>query len=209
MSGADAAAPRALLSDLDGVLVDSTVAVERSWRAFAARHGLDGNAVIEHAHGIPSAAVIAHVAPHVDVAAEAERVEREQVDDVAGVRALPGARELLEAPPARFAVVTSCTAALAAARLAAAGLPTPAILVTADRLRRGKPDPEGYLMAAGLLGVDPAACLVLEDAPAGVAAGRAAGMTVAAVLSTHAASDLGEAHHVVAGVSEALALLAA
>lgn len=198
---------RALLSDLDGVLVDSTTAVERSWRAFARREALDPDAVVAHAHGVPSRAVIERVAPHLDAAAEARRVEREQVQDPAGATALPGAHALLTAPPRRFAVVTSCTDSLARGRLAAAGLPVPEVLVTADTLRCGKPDPEGYLAAAARLGVTPRDCVVVEDAPAGVAAGLAAGMTVVAVLTTHAAGELAAAHARVDGLPEALALL--
>ena len=104
--------------------------------------------------------------------------------------------------PDRIAVVTSCTGDLARARLAAAGLEPPAVLVTADRLRRGKPDPEGYLLAARELGADPAGCVVLEDAPAGIEAGRAAGMRVVGVLTTHAPEALSAADERVATVAD-------
>jgi len=179
----------AVLSDLDGVLVDSTGSVERTWRAWAARVGLPESALEGRMHGHPSAQVIAMVAPELDVARESAWVEAAQVDDAEGVQALPGAAELL-ARTAPFAVVTSCTPALAASRLAAAGLPTPAHLVTIDRVARGKPAPDGYLLGARELGVEPSRCAVVEDAPAGVEAGKAAGMTVFAVLTTHPAEAL-------------------
>ncbi len=182
----------AVLSDLDGVLVDSTGSVERTWRAWAARVGLPESALEGHMHGHPSAQVIAMVAPELDVARESAWVEAAQVDDVEGIQALPGAAELL-ARSGPLAIVTSCTPALAASRLGAAGLPTPAHLVTVDRVARGKPAPDGYLLAARELGVDPARCVVVEDAPAGVQAGKAAGMTVLAVLTTHPEAALGAA----------------
>ena len=187
--------PRAILSDLDGVLVDSGAAIERAWRGFAATHGLDAEHVLAQSHGRRSVDLIRLVAPHVDAPAEAARIEREEIEHTAGLRALPGARELAESvPTGRFAVVTSGTRALAEARLRAAGLAVPHVLVTADDVVAGKPDPAGYLCAAALLGVDPAHCLVLEDAPAGVEAGLAAGMTVIGVLTAGDESSLRNAH---------------
>ena len=187
--------PEAVLSDMDGVLVDSTAVIERTWRGFAARHGLDPEYVLAQSHGRRARDLIALVAQHLDVAAEAARVAQEEIDAAGEVRPLPGARELLAAvPPARFAVVTSSPRPLAIARLRAAGLTVPQVLVTGDDVENGKPDPAGYLRAAELLGVDPAHCIVLEDAPAGVEAGRAAGMTVVAVLTTNDPSALNRAH---------------
>ena len=187
--------PRAVLSDLDGVLVDSGAAIEQSWRRFAARHGLDAGNVVAQSHGRRSVDLIRLVAPHLDAEAEAARIEQEEIDGARALRALPGARELVEAVPAgRFAVVTSGSRPLAVARLRAAGIAVPDVLVTAELVENGKPDPEGYLRAAALLGVDPAHSVVLEDAPAGVEAGLAAGMTVIAVLTTHDESSLQEAH---------------
>jgi sugar-phosphatase len=187
--------PLAVLSDLDGVLVDSGASIERTWRAFAEQHGLDPAIVLAESHGRRSIDLIRLVAPHLDAFAEAAEIERQEIENVDGLQPLPGARDLVAAVPAdRFAVVTSGSCALAVARLRAAGLPVPKVLVTAEHVENGKPHPAGYLRAAALLGVDPADCLVLEDAPAGVAAGLAAGMTVIAVLTTNSESALRHAH---------------
>jgi sugar-phosphatase len=185
----------AVLCDLDGVLVDSGEAVEAVWREWAHDQGLDGEAVARASHGVPTREVIAAVAPELSTAEEAERVE--QLHAATGGAALPGAAELLAAVPAeRLAIVTSGSAPLAAARLESAGLPEPAILVTSDAVRRGKPAPDAYLVAAQALGADPFGCVVIEDAPAGVRAGRAAGMTVWAVTTTHPEGELAEADRI-------------
>ena len=197
--------PGAVLSDMDGVLVDSWTAIERTWRRFAQRHGLDPEVVLAASHGRPTIDVIRAVAPHLDADAEAAAIDREQIAEVDGLRALPGARELVESVPAgRFAVVTSASRPLAESRLRAAGLPVPDVLVTADEVENGKPDPAGYLRAACLLGVDPAHSVVLEDAPAGVEAGIAAGMTVIGVLTTNSESALRSAHSRVPDLSALL-----
>jgi sugar-phosphatase len=191
--------PRAVLSDLDGVLVDSTGSTTRAWLSFAERNGLDPELILAEMHGRRSEDLVRLVAPGLDAPREAADVERRQTDDSDDVRALPGARELIAAiPPDRFAIVTSCPEPLARARLRAAGLPVPEVLITSERVAAGKPDPEGYVNAARTLGIDPAHCLVLEDAPVGVAAGLAAGMTVFAVATTHAEADLHAAHRRVA-----------
>lgn len=188
------AAAHALLVDLDGTLIDSEAAVRRAWSSFAHRHGLDPSHVTRVAQGRPSRETIRALLPGVgDLAAETDRFERDEVADVDGVVALPGARELLAAPRP-LAIVTSCTTALARARLRAAGLPEPAVLVTADAVTRGKPDPEPFLLGARRLDVAVERCVVLEDAPAGIAAGRAAGATVIALPTTHRAEDLRGAH---------------
>jgi sugar-phosphatase len=190
--------PQAILSDLDGVLVDSGASVERAWRRFAARHGLDAEQVLARSHGRRTVDLIRLVAPHLDAEAETRRIEREEIESAAGLHALPGARELVDSVPAeRFAIVTSGTRALAVARLRAAGLPVPQVLVAAEEVEHGKPDPSGYLRAAELLGVDPARGVVLEDAPAGIEAGLAAGMTVIAVSTTYPESALRRADTVV------------
>jgi mannitol-1-/sugar-/sorbitol-6-phosphatase len=195
-----------VLSDLDGVLVDSHASIMRAWRWWAERHELGDGALDAVEHGRPSGEVIAAMAPRADARAESRALDLRQAADTEGVVALPGAAELLARfGPDRVAIVTSCTAPLAEARLRAAGLTAPAVLVTADRLARGKPDPEGYLLAARELGADPADCVVLEDAPAGVEAGRAAGMRVVGILTTHAPEHLAAADERVASVAEWLA----
>ena len=198
--------PGAVLSDMDGVLVDSWTAIKRTWTRFAHRHGLDPEVVLAASHGVPTIDVIRTVAPHLDASAEAAAVEREQIEEVEGLRPLPGARELVASLPAgRFAVVTSASRKLAESRLRAAGLPVPDVLVSSDDVEHGKPSPAGYLRAACLLGVDPAHSVVLEDAPAGVEAGVAAGMTVIGVLTTNPASALREAHSRVPDLAALLA----
>jgi mannitol-1-/sugar-/sorbitol-6-phosphatase len=191
---------RFVLSDLDGVLVDSGDAVERVWREWAVGHGIDPDDVARASHGVPSPAVLDRVAPHLHTPAEIDRIEA--LHAATGGRALPGAAELLARE--RVGVVTSCSPPLAAARLAAAGLPTPRVLITSDATVRGKPHPDPYLAGAAALGADPADCLVIEDAPAGVAAARAAGMTVWAVTTTHTADELAAADRVVADLREVL-----
>jgi sugar-phosphatase len=184
-----------LLCDLDGVLVDSTAAIARVYRAWARSHGLDEDHVVATAQGRPAREVVRSCAPALDADAESVLVEAAHEADQDGVVAIAGAADLLTtATPKRLAVVTSCTKSLARARFRAAGLPRPRVLVTADMLTRGKPDPEGYLRAAAALGVvDTAVCVVIEDAPAGVAAGLAAGMKVIGVLTSHAPEELGAA----------------
>lgn len=181
----------AICFDMDGTLVDSTAVVERNWRRFADRHGLDAESLLGRVHGIRSSDAIAIVAPWLDARAEAARLDADEADDVAGLREVPGARRLLASlPDDAWAVVTSAGRRLAAARLTAAGLPLPGVLVGGEDTPAGKPDPGGYLAAAGRLGVAPADCLVVEDVPAGVAAGRAAGMLVVGITTTHPAAAL-------------------
>ena len=195
----------AVISDLDGVLVDSSAPTVRSWRAWGDRHGLDGAAIQAGNHGRPARAVIAE---HVDaskVESEAALLAHAETTDTEGVVAMPGAGDVLALP--RVAIATSCTAPLARARLAAAGLPEPDVLVTSDQVEHGKPAPDPYLLAAERLGVDPTACVVLEDAPAGIEAGRAAGMTVWAVATTHEPEALTAAQRVAGGLPEHLAAL--
>jgi sugar-phosphatase len=205
------ARPEGILSDLDGVLLDSGAAIEDAWHAWARERVVDPARLEGLMHGRPSAQVVSLVAPELDSAAEAAWVDDFLLADAGHVRVLPGARELL-APGVGMpvAVVTSCTRALATARFAASGLPEPGVLVTADDVRAGKPDPEGYRAAAAGLGVHPARCVVLEDAPAGVAAGLAAGAPVIGLATTHAPEELTRAGAaaVVGSVREALALLA-
>jgi mannitol-1-/sugar-/sorbitol-6-phosphatase len=192
-----------VLADLDGTLIDSFASVRRAWRAWAQRHGVEVAALEATMHGRPSAEVIAEFAPQLDPVAESAAIDLAQANDSADVAALPGAAALLNDGGlfAGVAVVTSCTVPLLTARMAAAGLRRPAVVVTPERVGSGKPDPEGYLLAAAELGADPAACVVLEDAPAGIEAGRRAGMHVVGVLTTHEAAELAGADELVADVA--------
>lgn len=184
----------ALLFDLDGVLADSTASVEHHWRAWAERHGLDPDALLHVVHGRRAIDTIRDVAPALDAEAELAALVDAEAGDTTGVTASPGAAALLPRLPAgSWAVVTSGVRAVALARLRAGGLPLPPLLVPADEIARGKPDPEGYLTAAARLGVAPDECVVFEDAPAGVAAARAAGMRCVALTTTHPASALAQA----------------
>jgi sugar-phosphatase len=185
---------RGVLFDMDGVLVDSTAAVARVWAVWAHKHGLDPDTVVKMAHGRPSISTICELLPHADHEAEDRDVERMEIADVEGIVALPGVTELLHALPAnRYAIVTSATRPLAEVRLRAAGLPIPERLVTARDAHRGKPFPDPYLKGAKLLGFSPAECAVIEDAPSGVRAGKAAGARVVALRSTSTDEDLREA----------------
>ncbi|MEU4880490.1 HAD family hydrolase [Streptomyces althioticus] len=184
---------RALLFDNDGTLVSSLASVNRCWTRWAVEYGLTAEdfARIE-LHGRPAAEIAADLLPAHVVPQAVARIEDLEVEDVAdgGVSLLPGTKEFLTGLPAeRWAVVTSATRRLAEARLGAAGI-RPKTLVAADDITRGKPDPEPYLLAARMLGVDPADCVVFEDAPAGLQAGRAAGMTTVALATTHRAEEL-------------------
>ena len=181
----------ALLFDLDGVLVDSTRSVERQWRTWAGEHGIDPEAILEIAHGRRTVEVIRLLAPHLDLEAEVERVERREAADTDGVAVMPGAAELVASiPDSRWAVVTSGTNLLATARLRHARLPSPKVLVSADQVREGKPHPEPYATGARLLSVPQAQCLVIEDAPAGIESAHAAGMKAIGLTSTFSAAEL-------------------
>ena len=186
----------AVLFDMDGTLVDSTAVVERHWARWAARRGVDLAAVLAISHGRPTLDTLSLIAPQWATAEEAAGLDAAEASDSAGLAAVPGARELAAAlPRARWAVVTSAGRTLARARLAAAGLPLPAVLVTADDVSPGKPSPAGYLEAARRLSVRPERCLVFEDAPVGVQAGIAAGAMVVGMTTTFAVLD-GCAHRV-------------
>jgi mannitol-1-/sugar-/sorbitol-6-phosphatase len=185
---------RAVLFDLDGVLVDSTPAVARVWAWWARAHGFDPDEVVKKAHGRPSIATIRELLPGADHAAEDREVERREIADIEGVVPLPGAVELLQGlPRERWAIVTSCTRPLAGVRIAAAGLPKPKYLVTSTEVKHGKPDPEPYLKGAQLLGVPASECIVIEDAPAGIRAGKAAGARVVALRTTASDAELQQA----------------
>jgi mannitol-1-/sugar-/sorbitol-6-phosphatase len=181
----------ALLFDLDGVLIDSTPAVSRVWRGWAVAHGFDPEKVVRMAHGRPSRATIAELLPHADVREEDRIVERMEIEDLDGVVVLPGARELLKSLPGeRWTIATSCTRPLAEVRLRAAGLPIPKTMVTSSDVKIGKPGPEPYLKAAEALNYAASECVVVEDVPAGIRAGKAAGARVIAFLTTMARGEL-------------------
>jgi sugar-phosphatase len=193
----------AVLFDLDGVLVDSTASIERTWRIWAGRHGLDAARIVEFAHGRRSEETLRAFAPHLDADAEARKLERIELEAAANVLKVEGASDLLAAIPAEsWAVVTSGTRAIATARMSHTDLPVPRVVVSADDVENGKPDPECYLKAAELLGVSPESCLVVEDAPPGIRAARSAGMAVVAVATTHPASELSEADAVTQALND-------
>jgi len=176
----------AVLLDMDGTLVDSDAAVERAWTTWAGEHGVEAAEALAVAHGAPADRTVRRLLPDLDDAAVAAAAARQlalQYDDLGGVTALAGAHALLAVLARRgipWAVVTSSDVKLARARLGAAGIDPP-LLVTVEDVAAGKPDPEGYLLAAHRLGVGPEACLVVEDAEPGLAAARSAGMRVAAL----------------------------
>ena len=175
----------AFLFDMDGTLITSTAAAERVWTRWAARHGLDAATFVPTIHGVRAADTIRRQKlPGVDVEAETAWVERGEIEDLEGVAPIPGAVDFVRRlPPERWAVVTSATMALASARMRAAGIEPPKIMITAEDVTRGKPDPAGYRLAAERLGVDVAECLVFEDAEAGIKAGEAAGADVVVITA--------------------------
>ena len=182
---------KALLFDLDGVLVDSQAVVERTWRRWAERHRFDADAILRAAHGRRTSDTLKEAAPHLAIDTEVAWLDATELADVDGLRVVPGADRLLAAlPPNRWAIVTSCGRALAQRRLTSVGLPVPEVLVVSEDVKQGKPAPDGYRLAATRLGYDPADCVVFEDAPAGVAAARAAGARVIGLMTTYLASDL-------------------
>jgi mannitol-1-/sugar-/sorbitol-6-phosphatase len=181
----------ALLFDMDGVLINSTPAVARVWRRWAIEHSFNPEEVVARAHGRPSLTTVREYLPHADHAAENREVERREIEDLEGIVPLPGALELLASLPSdRWTIVTSCTRPLAEVRIRAAGLPLPKKLITSNDITHGKPHPEPYLKGASVLGFPPAECIVLEDVPAGVRAGKAAGAKVIAFTTTVSESTL-------------------
>lgn len=184
----------ALLFDLDGVLIDSTPAVARVWSRWALEHGFNPEEVVARAHGRPSLTTVREYLPNADHHAENKEVERREIEDLEGVIPLPGALELLASLPAdRWTIVTSCTRPLAEVRIKAAGLPLPPKLITSSDITHGKPHPEPYRKGASVLGVSVPECIVLEDVPAGVQSGKAAGARVIAFTSTVQRSALRDA----------------
>jgi mannitol-1-/sugar-/sorbitol-6-phosphatase len=181
----------AMLFDLDGVLIDSTPAVTRVWTRWAIEHGFEPEKTVREAHGRPSIESIREFLPHGDHEAENRELERREIEDLDDVVPLPGALELLTSlPPDRWAIVTSCTRPLAEVRIRAAGLPVPPTVITSSDITDGKPHPEPYLKGARELGFDPADCVAVEDVPAGIRSGKAAGARVIALRTTAPDADL-------------------
>ena len=198
----------ALLFDMDGTILNSIAAAERAWTAWAERHGLDVAAFLPTIHGVRGIETITRLAlPGVDPEAEAHAILLAEIEDVDGVAAIEGAAAFLASLPAdRWAIVTSSPRRLALRRLAAGGLPTPAVLVTAEDVARGKPAPDCFLLAAERLGQRIEDCLVFEDAPAGIEAAEAAGAAVAVVTVTHKHA-LDTSHPTITGYAELTAEL--
>lgn len=173
------------------VLVDSTPVVRRVWQRWSEIHGLDAEDVLKTAHGRRTRDTLAIIAPRLDPDAEFHWLESAELSDREGIEAIPGALALTTTLPSEsWAVVTSAVRELANRRLTWAGLPAPFRLIPADEISNGKPSPEGYLAGAAALGVRPRECVVFEDAPAGVEAAKAAGMSVVGLTTTHSAEDL-------------------
>jgi sugar-phosphatase len=176
---------RGILFDLDGVLVDSTPAVARCWSRWAEQYGFNAEEIVRRAHGRPSIVTLRELMPDGDYEEENRKMEEWEIADTNGVVPLPGVTEILRAlPEEQWAIVTSCTRPLAEVRIRVAGLPRPKKLVTSGDVQRFKPDPDPYLKGAELLGFAPMDCVVVEDAPAGIRAGRAAGSRVLALRTT-------------------------
>ena len=193
----------AVIFDLDGVLVDSTHSVSRQWRIWANENNLEPARILEIAHGRRTAEVVELLTPHLAVEDEVTKIEQREAADTDGVRVMPGAPELVAAiPDGYWCVVTSGTRYLATSRLRLAGIRIPKVLVSAEDVVKGKPAPEPYLKGARMLGMEPAQCLVIEDAPAGILSAHAAGMKVVALTSTYPASELGEADGLVQSIAQ-------
>jgi mannitol-1-/sugar-/sorbitol-6-phosphatase len=182
----------AFLFDMDGTILTSIAAAERAWSAWAHRVGASADEVLSYMHGRLAVDTVRRFAPATaDIDNEVRWLDAREFEDLDGIEEVPGAGIFLRALPAeRWAVVTSANRNLAVKRIAAAGLPTPPVLVTSEDVSRGKPDPEGYIRAAQILKVNAASCLVFEDTRAGLKAGLAAGAEVVQIAGTQAAGDL-------------------
>jgi sugar-phosphatase len=180
-----------VLFDLDGVLIDSTAGVTRVWRDWAIRHGLDPTQTAHTAHGCRAIDTVRLLAPQLDAEAELRDLESREITDSYDVVVFPGAASLLNSlPPRRWAIVTSGTRDLASHRLGVAGLPIPQLMVTGSDIVHGKPHPEPYQRGAALLGLAPASCVAVEDAPSGISSALDAGMPVFAVPTTYPVDEL-------------------
>ncbi|SFC77544.1 HAD-IA family hydrolase [Collimonas sp. OK412] len=177
----------AFLFDMDGTIINSIAAAERIWGAWAVRHGLELASFLPTMHGSRAVDTITRLGlPGIDPEAEALKITDAEITDVEGIVEIPGAADFLRSLPVNvWGVATSAPRDLALRRMKAAGIPVPAVLVTAEDVAVGKPSPDCYLLAAQKLGVDAGSCLIFEDAPVGIAAGEAAGATVLVVTETH------------------------
>ncbi|MHC8410814.1 HAD-IA family hydrolase [Pseudomonas sp. Hz4] len=178
---------RAFLFDMDGTVLNSIAAAERIWAAWALRHGVDVDTFLPTIHGVRAIDTINRLAlPGVNAEAEAAFITEAEIEDVEGIIEVPGAADFLKSLPVnQWAIVTSAPKALALRRMAAAGIAQPLVMVTAEDVSAGKPDPAGYRLAAERLGVEPADCLIFEDASVGILAAEAAGADLIVVTSTH------------------------
>lgn len=194
---------RGLLFDMDGVLVDSSGPVRRCWTRWLEMRGLSADKVEKVAHGRRAIDTIRVLGPHLHADAELKVMEELECTDLDGLTTYPGVVDLIrQLPPASWTVVTSATPKLARVRLQHAGVPLPAAMITADKVERGKPDPEPYRKGAELLGLTPGECVVVEDAPAGIQSAKAAGCRVLAVETTHSGEELTGADWIVPRLTE-------
>jgi mannitol-1-/sugar-/sorbitol-6-phosphatase len=204
---------RGLLFDMDGVLISSIGAVERSWKRWYAMHDVRNASSFVLPHGTRAVDIVRTLKPEWNEAQVADglrSIEDLEIEDTDGLTVLPGAKALLQQlPMERWAIVTSATRRLLLARLAAVGLPVPERLISGDMVERGKPDPEPYRRGAQMLGLRPEECVVVEDAPSGIGAGIAAGSRVLAVLGTHNVSELAKATWVVESLEGLAAIILA
>lgn len=192
----------ALLFDLDGVLIDSSAVVRRHWQEWAHRNNVSFEHLMSVAYGRTSTEIIRLVAPQLNAEEQARRYEAEEGIDTDGLRVFPAAHQLvLSLPDHHWAVVTSGKLQTALTRLRFGGYPKPEVLLTADDVQRGKPAPDGYLLAARRLGFAPSTCLVVEDAPAGIQAAHAAGMKVIAVATTYEPRRLRQADFILQDIA--------
>ncbi|WP_315860647.1 HAD-IA family hydrolase [Rhizobium leguminosarum] len=177
----------AFLFDMDGTILNSIAVAERVWGAWAWKFGLNPEVFLPTIHGRRASETISSLGlPNIDPEAEAAAITQAEIDEIKGVIAITGAQRFLSSLPShRWAVVTSAPAALAKRRIEAAGLPAPATIVTSEDVRRGKPAPDCFILAAERLSVDPARCLVFEDAEVGITAATAAGCQVVVITETH------------------------